>query len=287
MQHSLAYTRWYLDGPAAAAARFETAEAFAFGRGLAERAQASAASSVAALVGAGRLAQALERAEVLLPLLRKSGDRYDMPDMLGAHAAALAERGGDGREPAEEALQVARDTGDAIDLVFAAAGAAPALIAAGDRGATQTLLYEVARGPVHHNPDYARTLPGLARAAAAIDDHHLVAQLAVGVPDALPIQQHALATVHAIQAEQAGRNAEAASLYADAARRWEQFTAVLEQAHALLAQGRCLMLTGDPAADQPLRRARDLFDSIGARPRIRECDALVRATTGRQRSGDS
>ena len=89
------------------------------------------------------------------------------------------------------------------------------------------------------------------------------------------MQRHALATVHAIQTEQAGDHAEAAVLYADSATRWEQFTAVLEQAHALLAQGRCQTPTGDPNADQPLRRARALFEQMGALPRIKACDTLI------------
>ena len=65
-----------------------------------ETAPASTASSVAALIECGRLDEALERAETLLPLLRESGNRYDMPDMLSAQATALAERGLDAREPA-------------------------------------------------------------------------------------------------------------------------------------------------------------------------------------------
>jgi hypothetical protein len=50
---------------------------------------------------------------------------------------------------------------------------------------------------------------------------------------------------------------------------------VIEQAHALLAQGRCLTAVGDPGADQPLRQARDLFDGMGARRRVAECDNLI------------
>jgi hypothetical protein len=50
---------------------------------------------------------------------------------------------------------------------------------------------------------------------------------------------------------------------------------VLEQAHALLGQGRCLTALADPEADQPLRQARALFDRMGARPRINDCDTLI------------
>ena len=50
---------------------------------------------------------------------------------------------------------------------------------------------------------------------------------------------------------------------------------MLEQAHALLGQGRCLTLIGDLQADQPLRQARHLFDQMGGRPRVQECDSLI------------
>ncbi len=123
-------------------------------------------------------------------------------------------------------------------------------------------------------------LPSLARTALALDEPELLARLAVNVPDTFPVQQHALATVKAIQAEQAGAHAQAALLYDDAAERWERFTAVLEQAHALLGQGRCLTALGDPGADQQLRRARALFDPMDARPRIKECDTLLAQVAG-------
>jgi hypothetical protein len=205
-----------------------------------------------------------------------------MPDMLSAQATALAERGVDAREPAEQALRIARDTDDPLNLAFATWGAARARVEPGDSTA-HSLLDEVARGAIHHNPEYARVLPGLARAAAAVGSLDLVGRLCADVPDTLPIQQHALATAVAIEAEQTGDHTRAAALYAGAARRWEQFTDVLEHAHALLAQGRCLTHTGDPGAHQPLRQARLLFDEMGARPRIDECDALT-AQASRARS---
>lgn len=275
LQHNLALVRWYLEGPAVAVIQFEQAESFATERGLAEAARSSAANSVAALVATGRLEQALEQAEAILPVLRASGDRYSECDLLAQQAAALVQRGVEASEPAGEALRIARGSDDPLWLAYAAAGVVPALLAAGDTGATQALLDEIAAAPIHHNPEYVHELPAFARAANTLTDPDLVARLAADVPDTLPAQQHALATIRAIQAEQAGDYQEAVGLYADAAQRWEQFTGVLEQAHALLGQGRCLTLIGDPAADQPLRQARHLFDQMGARPRIAECDTLI------------
>ena len=59
------------------------------------------------------------------------------------------------------------------------------------------------------------------------------------------------------------------------ASRWGEFGASLEQAYALVGRGRCLAALRDPAADRPLRQARHLFDEMGARARVPECDALI------------
>ncbi len=52
-----------------------------------------------------------------------------------------------------------------------------------------------------------------------------------------------------------------------------------EQAHALLGQGRCLIALADPAAEQPLRQAAELFNSISYRPALAETEALLEQTT--------
>ena len=84
-----------------------------------------------------------------------------------------------------------------------------------------------------------------------------------------------LVTVRAMQAELAGDHGCAAVIYADAARRWAQFTHVLEHAYALLGRGRSLARFADANAEQPLREARAMFERMGARPRINECDGLL------------
>ena len=77
----------------------------------------------------------------------------------------------------------------------------------------------------------------------------------------------------------AGDHAEAAALYAEAAARWQEFGNVPEHAHALLGQGRCLLALGDPAAEQPLREAAELFSSMGYRPALAETNALQKIAT--------
>ena len=273
--HNLACARWFLEGPASAVATLEEALVFSAARGLVESAQIHEASCSVFLVDNGRLDEGLAWADAILPQLRESGNRLFEHDVLAGQAVALDERGEDALAPAERALEIARGTRDAAYLAFATWAAAPALIAAGRTDEAKELLGEVADSSRHDHSEYAHHLPRLARSAAALHDDDLLARLAAGFPEVVPRQQHALVTVRAIQAERAGEHARAAALYADAADRWEQFTEVIEQAHALLGQGRCLVAVGDPGADMPLRQARALFDRMGARRRIDECDNLI------------
>src|SRR5207244_48413 len=131
--HNLACARWFLEGPAGAIATLEEALIFSATRGLVESVQIHDASCSVFLVDNGRLDEGLARADAILPQLRESGNRLFEHDVLAGQAVALEERGGDGVVPAEAALEIARGTGDAAYLAFAAWAAAPALIADGRR----------------------------------------------------------------------------------------------------------------------------------------------------------
>jgi hypothetical protein len=50
---------------------------------------------------------------------------------------------------------------------------------------------------------------------------------------------------------------------------------VPERAYALLGQGRCLAALGKPEAEAPLRKARELFASMGYEPALAETDELL------------
>ncbi len=75
--------------------------------------------------------------------------------------------------------------------------------------------------------------------------------------------------------EAAGDHATAARLYHEAAERWREFSNVPERAYALLGQGRCLATLGKSEAEAPLRKARELFASLGYRPALAETKALL------------
>jgi hypothetical protein len=56
---------------------------------------------------------------------------------------------------------------------------------------------------------------------------------------------------------------------------WLAGGAVVVAAVAIGGQGRCLTAVGNPDADAPLRQARAVFDQMGARRRVDECDTLI------------
>ena len=86
---------------------------------------------------------------------------------------------------------------------------------------------------------------------------------------------HSLAHARALLVETDGEHARAAELFAGAAENWRGFGSVVKEADALVGQGRCLTACRDLHADQSLRQVRALFEQMGARPHIHECDSLI------------
>jgi len=164
--------------------------------------------------------------------------------------------------------------------VLALAAAAAARLATGQPDQARALLSELEQTVgAQQNPYYARQLPWMVRGALAAGDPTLARRLTDTLEPHFPLHEHALASAHAQLAEAAGDRAQAATLHADAAQRWHEFGNVPEHAHALLGQGCCLLALADPAAEQPLRQAAELFSSIGYRPALTETEALLEQTT--------
>ncbi|MBV9093834.1 MAG: hypothetical protein JO132_08170, partial [Streptosporangiaceae bacterium] len=149
-------------------------------------------------------------------------------------------------------------------------------VARGDAPGALALLAELSDPHVAWTAPYAANLAGAARTALAAGAPGLAAELADAVQPRHPLQQHALITVRGLLAEQRGDHAEAAALFADAAGRWVQFEVPWERAQALLGQGRCLLALRKPAeAREPLRTARDIFTSLGAKAAQTETGLLI------------
>ena len=92
---------------------------------------------------------------------------------------------------------------------------------------------------------------------------------------------HSVAAARAAFAEGTGMTDEALALHEQAAERWAKYGFVLGQARSLHGAGRCLLALGRrQEAASRLREARDIYESLGARPLVAEVDeTLARATS--------
>jgi class 3 adenylate cyclase/tetratricopeptide (TPR) repeat protein len=281
LQNNLALVRYPLQGPARSLADFEQGLAFCEQRGLTERAVALEGNCPGLLVELGRAEEALERAARLAVASEASGLTHLLTEVRAVELRGRLARGE--REGALAAadwlVEAARAIGAADVVVYGLAAAASALVAETPERAC-ALLAELEQTPgTHETPYYARDLAAMLRTALAAGDPELARRLADGLEPRYPLDEHALCAARAQLAEHPGDHPEAATLYAEATARWQEFGNVPERAHALLGQGRCLLALGDPAAEQPLHQAAELFSSMGYRRTLAETEALLEQAT--------
>jgi tetratricopeptide (TPR) repeat protein len=276
LQNNLAIARYPLQGPARSLIDFEEGIAFCEKRGLAEPAAQLASNCPLLLAELGRPEEALERAALLAPALEARGDTHSLCEPRAVELAIRFGRGEQGLQvEADWLIETARKTA-AADVVTMALVSAAVVIAAEAPEQACLLLTELDQtAGARETPYYARQLGAMLRTALAAGDPELAQRLADALEPRNPLDEHALSAARAELAEHAGSHADAASLYAEAATRWQQFGNVPERAYALLGEGRCLLALGRPGAEQPLRAARDLFDSMGYRPALSETEALL------------
>jgi hypothetical protein len=216
----------------------------------------------------------------LVARLRGSGGIISS-EPLSAQLRVLAERGAHGQAPTvDELLEAAREAGEPQVCALAFGAASRLLLAQGNAQQAEALVVELAQVTgIRADPYYGALLPELVRIARAVGNAELAARLVDGVEPRTPLVAHALCACRAQVAEAEGDRGEAAALYAEAAQRWQEFGDVPERAYALLGQGRCLVALEDPAAEQPLRQAAELFSSMGYKPALAETEALLEHTT--------
>lgn len=234
------------------------------------------------LVELARPEEALERAGRLAALFEASGANARLIWVRAVELATHLDRGDPEVEPGlVDWLVEPAHAGFAADVTVEVLGpAAAARLAAGAPDQASALLTEIEQTQgARDTPYYSRQLAAMLRTALAAGDPDLAQRLADGLEPRYPLREHALCAAHAQVAEHAGNHADAATLYAEAAARWQQFGNVPEHAYTLLGQGRCLVALEDPAAEQPLRQAADLFGSMGYRPALAETNALLEQTT--------
>ena len=281
-QNNLAIARYPLQGPARSLADFEQGIAFCEQRGLTITAETLEGDCPGLLVELGRPEEALERAGALAAAVEASGGTWVLMWVraleLATHLARGEAEGVSGI--ADWLVEAARTSATPDVTVEVLAAVAAARLAAAEPERARALLAEIEQTPGARDlPYYSRQLAAMLRTALAAGDPDLAERLADGLEPRYPVREHALCAARAQLAEHAGNHAEAATLYAEAATRWQQFGNVRERAYALLGEGRCRVALGDPAAEQPLRQAAELFSSMGYRPALAETNTLLQHTT--------
>jgi predicted ATPase/class 3 adenylate cyclase len=272
------------EGPRATWELAQRGAAFAQRHGITEWVPLLEGIAVEALADLGLIEQARTIMATALSHVAAE-DWMGQVDLRSAEARVLARRGELSQtglmDWIQQAVAKARDLGEPQYLGGLLALAAITRTAVGDVRRAASLLTELEQAPnVRHTLDYLRTLPDLVRAAIVAGDPDLGARLADGLKPVYQLDQHATVTARALLAEQHGTHAEAAALFTEAANRWEQFEVPWEQAQALLGQGRCLLTLRQPAeAQQPLRRAREIFASLGANPVLTDVNRLLAQAT--------
>ena len=278
LMNNLALARWPLEGPAATLAACDRAIAFCEPRGLASAALHLEGTRLELLAAVGKSEEARTLAR---RLTTEAEQRAHVDDLLPVRTVELAVDAAQGRVEAALAradwlLEHARATGSLEFIVMVYAPLAAALVGGGRPEEARALLGELAEDPAARNVlNYPWQLAALVRTALAAGDAALAARLAHGFEPAYPEGEHALCAARAALAEAAGRHEEAATLYGEAAERWREFGTVPEQAQALLGEGRCLLTLGRDGAEEPLRRARELFAEMGYAPAVAETERLL------------
>jgi hypothetical protein len=206
-------------------------------------------------------------------------------DLRSAEARMLARRGELSQSGLmdwiHQAVARARQLGEPQYLGGLLGLAAIAQAVAGEAGVAASLLGDLELVPnVRHTLDYLRTLPDLVRVAIAAGNPDLGARLADGLIPVYQLDRYALITARALLAERDAECAKAADLFTEAANAWQRFEVPWERAQALLGKGRCLLTLGRPTeAQQPLKAAREIFASLGARPVLTDTDSLLARAT--------
>ena len=278
---NLAIARSQYEGPLASVKLSQEGGEFCKRRGIAEFTRAIAVNAARFLADCGRTEEALAEAKRLAETFEASPD---VPGLTGVRSVQLrlhAQRGEDGWSvaDAEQLALGARRSGIPDVIVLGYAGAALLLLAKHRPDKAKGLLAELEQvSQIRGEPFYIGYLSELVRCAFAVGDVQLAGRLVGDVEARTPLAEHALVACRAQLTEYSGDHAAAEALYAEAAERWQHFGNVPEHAYALLGQGRCLVALTDPAAEQPLREAAELFSSMGYRPALAETETLLEQT---------
>jgi tetratricopeptide (TPR) repeat protein len=284
IRSNLAFATWPIEGPRSSLGANRELVDFARRRGFEDVVLWAAADSLQLLADLGSFDDVLKAAPDLIRRATEAGDVFALHFARSAMLHVLLARG-----ETQRAQDIGLSASDAdgavadpqlVGLVIPLA--ANLALAEGDPASTLELLAELERNPnVKSDYSYVRNLPGIVRTAHGAGDPELASRLVSGVEPMFPLHEDSLASAQALLAETKGQFAVAADLFSSAATRWERFEVPFESAQALLGWGRCLLALGNPEAVALVRRARETFRQLEARPALSEADSLLELTMRR------
>jgi class 3 adenylate cyclase/tetratricopeptide (TPR) repeat protein len=245
--------------------------------GLEEMALSFKSLLTAGLIDAGSWDEAIAVAEDLVPVLEAHDDVWSLVGVRVGLAAVLADRGdAQSAEPiAAWALDRVRESGEHQALpgpLFVRLYVAELL---GERATALSLLEElVERCSGNHAVIWWLEL--VAQTAVRLERKDLARQLLESVTAAVPAHEMKVTAAEGVLAESDGDLPRAVTQFEGAAAAAERLGSVPTQAFALLGLGRSLMALGkDAEAVTYLERARDMFGSMAAQPRLHEAEELL------------
>jgi class 3 adenylate cyclase/tetratricopeptide (TPR) repeat protein len=266
-------------GPAAALKAAEEGIAFCEARGMSELANRDRGINLYLSADLGRTEEVLAEAESIADRIQASGDK-DFAEIREVQLRLLAERGTPRELPELRAFVAAvRAFGEPRPTAEAIVVSLQSLIAGHRRDEARELAGDLARLVTDDGAVlYPNTVPRAVRALLSLGDQELAERIVDSIGLRTASAKLNLASSQGQLAEAAGDLPGAGRRYSAAADAWEAFGNVPEQAYARLGEGRCLAALGDPGAEAPLRRARELFATLGYAPALAETAALLGAT---------
>ncbi len=273
--NNLGIDTFMFEGPEASLVMFEEGLGFAEPRGLHRATRAIRASRIAVLAFIGQLTETIAEADRLIPELQSSGDVLSRMQTDWPKCHVVRERGHPDPETAEKILEIARPMW-ADMFIDAIAVAAPTRLAVGDGNGAVALLEELAgTDGLEGSTEYSYLAPVIIRCALETGSLDLASRLVARIEPDVPLRQRARASGEALLAEARGDFVKAARLFADVAAEWEALWCSLRAGLCPPGQGRSLAAASASEFEAPLRAAREMFEQMGMRPRVDECDALL------------
>jgi tetratricopeptide (TPR) repeat protein len=273
---NLAAASWFWRGPQAALDVYAEGLEFCERRGLTEVTLHMRAQILFCRADLGETEKAISEIGVIVDRVQANGDR-SFVYWRGLQLSLLAERGTVENAPdPDEHVATARELGEQEIVAYAIVNAARVRLVKGQLPQAHALIQELDELTTEQ-AGLSLHLPALLRVLIALDALPLAERFIAPIEATAgpPVDYHHLASAKAQIAEAGGKYQAAAGLYADAAHRWQQWGSVPERAYALLGQGRSLHTLEDPAAEQPLAEARELFTNLGYKPALNETEALL------------